>query len=194
MLRAWTRAWAVILAIGIAGCGVFPLGVAESDMADRPVLAKLQVPDDTLLMYEAMVVGDPDRTGNWRFRFSPDGCFYHARNDRLWITEPEQLDRDDPELFWSDQWPDTPIRCLTEDQLPELRDAIDQARFPRLKSHYASGSLERTSSPVVERWTAVIDDGTYTVVVEPKAAPARLAKLRETIDALIANAPLVDAP
>jgi hypothetical protein len=163
-------------------------------MADRPVLARLQVPDDTLLMYEAMVVRDSDRTGNWRFRFSSDGCFYHMRNERLWITEPEQLESADSELFWSQDWPDTPVRCLTENQLPELRDAIVQARFSRLKPYYASRALAQTSAPVVERWTAVIDDGTYTVVVEPGAAPRRLVELREAVDALVAKAPLVDSP
>lgn len=161
-------------------------------MSDKPVLARLAIPDQTLLLYENMGIYDPDRTGNWRFLFRQNGCFFNAHNDQLWLTEEEQFESDEPALFWDTPFSDTPDRCLTETQQVELLDTIREVGFFSLDSYYSSASLDDISSPSVERWTIVQGDEVHTVVVEEEATPPQLVELRAVIDQLVANAPQPD--
>ena len=110
-----------------AGCNP----VREDD--DELVLPKLEVPDNTLLLYENIAVNNTDRTGNFRFVFLDDGTYYNARNTQLWITDTDKLSSDQPDLFWNKPFPDKPDRQLTDEQLQDLKDAIDKADFSSLK-------------------------------------------------------------
>ena len=160
-------------------------------MARGYVLPKLEIPEGALLLYEYMVMKDPDRTGNWRTYIDAEGCFYSARNSQLWLTEPAQFESDAPELTWNTPFSSTPDRCLTEVQVAELMDKIRSVAFPDLKPIYTSVAFPFTSSPSVERWTLIREDGTISVVVEQGATPLRLTDFRATIDRLIAAAPRV---
>ncbi len=159
-------------------------------MSERPVLARLEIPDQTLLLllYENMVIKGPDRSGNWRFMFDRNGCFFQARNTQLWLMDEAQFFDDAPALYWDTPFPTIPDRCLTEMQEAELRDAILKVDFPDLDEYYASSSIERISTPIVERWTVVHEDELYSVVVEQGAAPSELVELRTRIDQLVATA------
>jgi hypothetical protein len=154
----------------------------------KPILAKLQIPEKALLLYENMVANS-DRTGNWRFLFRKDGCFFNARNTQLWVTDPDALSSDDPKLYWNTPFPNTPNRCLTDSQKAELADAIRKSDFASLAKHSPFLQNQRVSDSSIERWTLVEDSGNYTVVVEKGVAPPQLVQLRAKIDQLIANAP-----
>jgi hypothetical protein len=156
-------------------------------MSDDPILPRLELPAGALLLYESMVLDDPDRTGNYRFYFGDDGRFFQARNTQLWLTSPEQFDSDDPALFWNRPFPPEAQRYLTEAQQAELVEAICRASFSSLSGRYRSKRLQ--SPPTVERWTAVQSGTVNTVVVENEAAPKQLLKLREAIDQLVEEAP-----
>lgn len=152
----------------------------------RPVLARLDVPAQTLLLFEQMVAKDPDRTGNWRYLLREDGCFFSVNNDRLIVADQQS---DDPSLFWSSPFSTQPDRCLTAEQLAELSRAITAVSFAQLDDYYASPAFSRTSSPTVTRWTTVKDGVAYTVVVELDAGPPELADLDATVSRLVAAAP-----
>jgi len=154
-----------------------------------PIVAKLQIPDNALLLYENMATDNTDRTGNWRFFFHNDGCFFHARNTRLWVTDPALLSSDDPALYWNTPFPDTPSRCLTDSQQAELIDAIRKANLATLMKKSPFLQNQRVSDGSVERWTLVDNNQVYTVIVEKGAAPRELVELRTVIDRIITNAP-----
>jgi hypothetical protein len=154
----------------------------------EPVLAKLQIPEKTLLLYENMAIANSDRTGNWRFLFRNDGCFFNARNTQLWITDPEALSSNDPKFYWNTAFPNTPNRCLTDSQKTELADAIRKSDFASLAKHSPFLGNQRVSDSSIERWTLVEDSGNYTVLVEKGFAPPQLVQMRAKIDQLIANA------
>lgn len=188
-LFAMLRAACLLLAgLSLAAC----ISATGETMPNKPVLARLEIPDQTLLLYENMSLNTPDRTGNWRFMFRQDGCFFNARNTQLWLTGEADFQSDDPALFWNTPFSTTPDRCLTEAQQAELKDTIRQINFFSLDSYYPSDSLEEVSSHVVERWTVVQNGKTHTVVVEEEAAPPQLIELRAVIDQLVANAPRAD--
>ncbi|MCU0521908.1 MAG: hypothetical protein MUF84_14610 [Anaerolineae bacterium] len=163
-------------------------------MARGYVLPTLEIPDDALLLFEHMVMKDPDRTVNWRYYFDVEGCYHSARNTQLWLTEPEQFDSEDPELTWNTPFSPTPDRCLTEEQLAELTDSIELVVFEDLKPSYTSVAFPFTSSPAVERWTLVDEDGPVTVVAEQGASPPPLADLQRLIGRLVAEAPRSVSP
>lgn len=154
----------------------------------NPVLARLEVPDGVLLLYENMAIKDPDRTGNWRLLFRQDGGVFAARNTQLWITDSAQFKSDDPTLFWNTPFSNTPDRRLTEPQQAELLEAIRRADFASDR-YYSSSPGQQGSSPSVERWTVRQGNELRTAIVESGAAPPPLVVLRRTIDRLVANAP-----
>jgi hypothetical protein len=156
---------------------------------NKPIFAKIDIPSQTLLLYENMVVNDLDRSENWRFLFRQDGCFFNARNTQLWVTDTSLLDSDDPALYWNTPFSSTPSRCLTQEQQAELLEAIRKTNFASLAKYYSASPDQQRSHPFVERWTVVQDSGAFTVVVENSAAPPPLVRLRTTIDKLVANAP-----
>jgi len=156
---------------------------------DNLTLARLEIPDGALLLYEQMAIRDPDRSGNWRFLVRADGGFYHARNTRLWVTDPALLASDDPTLFWNTPFPATPARALSPQQRDELERAIRTADFPALARRSPFTPRGRVSDPSVERWSAILNGETHSVVVESGAAPPELVTLRATVDALVAAAP-----
>ena len=171
--------------MSLVGCA----SPTEVSMNDKLVLARLEIPEHTLLLYEYMVLNDPDRTGNWRFMFNQEGCFFNARNRQLWLTDKTEFESNDPALFWNTPFPAAPDRCLTETQQVELVDTIRQIDFFSLDSYYPSDSLEDESPPSVERWSVVHGDERHTVVVESGAVSPQLVELRTMIDQLVANAP-----
>jgi hypothetical protein len=134
------------------------------------MLPRLELPAGARLLYEEVVLGDPDRTGNWRFYVREDGCFFSARNSRLWVTGADDFGSDDPALFWNSPFPGKPDRCLTASQVGELEAAIRAADIAALSGRYrlAGDGIERSGS--AERWTVVDGGKPSTVVVEPGAA------------------------
>ena len=182
------------LAIGLllfmlAACVPQQATPTEDTMARGYVLPILEIPDGALMLFEHMVMKDPDRTVNWRYYFDTGGCFYSARNTQLWVTEPEQFESDDPALTWNTAFSSAPDRCLTEEQFAELKEAIELAVFRDLRPSYTSVAFPFTSSPAVERWTMVDEDGPMTVVAEQGASPLPLADLQRLISRLVAEAP-----
>ncbi|HEY9619366.1 MAG TPA: hypothetical protein V6C78_03310 [Crinalium sp.] len=175
------RAVLMLMLLSFTGCGM-----QQRVIMTTPNLARLEIPDNTLLLYEHMAVNDSDRTGNWRFRFDNSGCFFHTRNTQLWVTD-STLPSDAPELHWNTSFPDTPNRCLNDSQYSELIDAIHNANFASLNSYYSTS--EQWSHSSVERWTVVDNGMTHTVSVENRSAPRQLVQLRQTIDQLIAGTP-----
>jgi hypothetical protein len=154
------------------------------------VLPRLDIPDRALLLYENIGLKDPDRTGNWRFVVRDDGCFFNARNTKLWLSQPEEFASDDPKLFWNTAFPDTPSRCLTPPQRAELDEAIREADLASLAKRSTTRLEGRKSSPSLERWTLARQGrAVHTVVVEAGDVPAPLSRLRATIDRLVAAAP-----
>ncbi|WP_446375172.1 hypothetical protein [Coleofasciculus sp. E2-BRE-01] len=175
---------ALLLVTNSAACGI-----AQEVSMTKPVLPKLEIPENTRLLYENIAINDPDRTGNWRFLFRQNGCFFNARNTQLWIEDSAQLSSDDPDLHWNKPFPDTPNRCLTESQQAELTEAIRQVDFPSMAKYYPTPPDHQVSHPAAERWTVVQNGKSQTVVVENGFAPPELVQLRQKIDQLVANAP-----
>lgn len=177
----------LMLLPSLAACETTQGSSTEITMSDRPILAKVEIPNQALLLFESMSIRDPDRTGNWRFYFRQDGCFFNARNTQLFITEISQFQRDDPSLFWNKPFADTPDRCLNDQQRNELLETIRNANFKSLNAYYQSSGNKQSSSSV-ERWTVVIDKEIKTVVAEKGSVPKQLVELREMIDRLVAQA------
>ncbi len=154
-----------------------------------PILPKLEIPPHTLLLYENVAVNDPDRSGNWRFLFREDGCFFNARNTELQVIDPNLLNDENPALHWNTPFPSTPDRCLTKPQQAEFTEALRQANFASLAKYYSPPVSQHVSHSSVERWTMLNNNTNYTVIVENKAAPPQLVQLRATIDQLVVKAP-----
>jgi hypothetical protein len=183
-----SRFYGTILTImAISACATVGMNTKPVTMTE-PILAKLQIPENTLLLYENMTIANSDRTGNWRFLFRNDGCFFNARNTQLWVTDPKALSSDDPKFYWNTAFPSTPNRCLTDSQKTELADAIRKSDFASLAKHSPFLGNQRVSDSSIERWTLVEDSRNYTVLVEKGFAPPQLVQMRAKIDQLIANA------
>jgi hypothetical protein len=155
---------------------------------DQLVLPKLEVPDNALLLYENIAVNNPDRTGNFRFVFLDDGTYYNARNTQLWVTDTDKLSSDQPDLFWNKPFPGKPDRQLTDDQLQELKDAIDKADFSSLKKEYLPEDPGEINDAVVERWTVVEKGSKHTVVAAQGITPAKLDRLHKTLGEIVSKA------
>lgn len=175
---------ALLLVTNSAACGV-----TQEVSVTKSVLPKLEIPENTRLLYENIAINDPERTGNWRFLFRQNGCFFNARNRQLWIEDSAQLSSDDPDLHWNKPFPDTPDRCLTESQQAELTEAIRRVDFPSLAKYYPTPPDHQVSHSSAERWTVVQNGQSQTVVVENGFAPPEIVRLRQKIDQLVANAP-----
>jgi hypothetical protein len=156
---------------------------------EKYVLPELNLPENAWVLYEFITVNDPDRTGNWRFLFRQNGCFFNARNTQLWIEDAAQLSNDAPSLYWNKPFPETPDRCLTESQQTKLAEARGKAKISSLGDFYKAPPDQKTSHPSVERWTIVQNGKTRTIVVEDGFAPPELVQLRQKIDRLVAEAP-----
>lgn len=154
---------------------------------EQMTLSRLEIPSATLVLYEYMLVRNPDRSANWRFRIGTDRGFYNARNRQLFVTDPEARKSEDPAKWFDTPFPEEPQRRFTEEQYATLKHALESAQPDHLEDWYTSKG--KHSNPSVERWTFVLDEARTTVVVEDGAAPQALADLRETIDRLVAAAP-----
>lgn len=179
----------VVLLLSLAACGPRQPAATGDTLGRGYVLPRLDVPDDTLLLFEDMVMKDADRAPNWRYRFDVRGCYYSARNTQLTITEPAQFESDDPALTWDTPFSGEPDRCLNEAQFAELMDAIRATAFVDLNPIYTSVAFPFTSSPRVGRWTLVEDGVATTVVAEQEAIPLRLMDLQTVVSRLVAEAP-----
>lgn len=162
-------------------------GRNQEENVALPTLPKLEIPENTLLLYENVAIDDTDRSGNWRFYFRQDGCFFNARNTRLIITDASQLKDETPDLHWNTSFSNTPITCLNEAQLADLKKSIDAVNFEKLSKSYTYSKSRQISHTAVDRWTIVQDD-ISTIFVESQSAPSELVELRVKIDQLIAEA------
>ncbi len=156
-----------------------------------PPLPRLEISENTWVLYENIAIHDTDRSANWRFMIQADGCYFHARNREFYLADPALIDDADPDLHWNQPFVDA-IRCLTNSQQEELAQAIDSVDPSKLSEFYASASGGKVSHPSAERWTIIQGNETHTIVVENGNAPSALVELRQTIDDLVANAPRVD--
>ncbi len=179
-----------ITSLLVISTSFFACATTQETVMKVPI-AKLELPQNTVLLYENMVVSNVDRTGNYRFFFRDDGCFFNAHNTKLWVTNPDLIDSDDPALHWNTSFSKTPDRCLTESQRAELLQAIYQTNFPSLNKYYLAAPDERSSHPTIERWTVVNQGSIYTVVVETRKAPSLLIQLRKVINEVVDKAPRV---
>jgi hypothetical protein len=162
--------------------------VAQEQTMETPVLARLEVPANAILLYEEMVIGDQDRTGNWRFYIDTTGCVFNVHNQPLFIEEADQQS-DDPALFWNAPFPATPARCLNDAQLATLRQLLDEPGIAALEEYYRDEAFARTSSPVIERWVMTTNNQQKVVAIELRKRPEAIARLWEGVNTLIAAAP-----
>jgi hypothetical protein len=159
-----------------------------------PVLPRLEIPENTLLLHEDIAIDDSDRTRNRRFLITKDGGFHFSRNTELYVDDPDLIDSDEPDLHWNKPLRSHPIRQLSKSQIAKLSKAIQAVDLPQLAKYYLTAEDEAYSHPSVERWTMIHDNTIYTIIVQDDEAPPALVKLRQKIDELVANAPRVQVP
>lgn len=176
--------WLTLLLI-LVSC--IACGKNQEENVALPTLPKLEIPENALLLYENVAMNDLDRSGNWRFYFREDGCFFSARNTHLIITDTSQLKDETPTLHWNTAFPDTSNICLNEAQLADLMKAINEVDFASLSKNYTYSRSKDISHTSADRWT-IVQDEVFTVVVESQSAPAELVQLRTKVDQLIADA------
>lgn len=124
-----------------------------------PLLPPVQLPPDTLLLREWLVLGT-ERTAGRRDRFDRQGCWSQAPNTWLWVHDPVLAQAQDPWLFLNGRWETEPWFCLSQTDRWRLERAVDA-----LEADPPTPSLP-ASTQVVLRYAAQVD-GELRVAVAP---------------------------
>ncbi len=147
------------------------------------VLPKLEIPQNSVLYYENIVINDTDRSGNWRFFIQKDGCFFDSHNETLWITDTEKLSSDDPSLFWSKNFQSQSKICFTKAQMSKLFRFFTKLNLAQSSDITTNKNIQ--NSTIIERWTYSIKDQYRSVIFEINSLPKEIIELKKILDQMI---------
>lgn len=149
-----------------------------------PVLPAVDLPPDTLLLREWIVLEGPERSLGRRERFDRKGCWTMAANTWLWVHDPLLQRSPDPGLHHNGRFDPEPWFCLSDSALWRLQRALEA--LPTDAGQEQAGVLP-AGTALALRWVAVVEGQPRVLVTPFGLRDARTAPLDDLLGSLAAE-------